>query len=794
MRPSKTGLKLHKNNPQSRTRPTIGLITDWIDDQYQLDILNGINDLAIERDVNLFCFEGGALHAKNTWEARGNMVYQLASDENVDGLIIGSLGSFADIQEIIRFSNKYQPLPLVSINFEIPGIPLCFIDDYGIRDLILHLIKVHGYRKFAFIKSPGTKRYRIFLETLAEFKIPIDENRIVDGDYTTTSGEEAVKTLLDERQVQFDAIIACNDAMAAGALQELKARGIKVPGEVAVVGFDNFDIGIYSSPGLTTVGASIYELGRRTAEILLDLLAGKETPMIEIIPTQLIIRESCGCGSWVTGDAAFNYKSGLKTSPEAVISSLKGNREFIIAEIAKNTQPLFFDNKRINIAEMITKLFDTFLSDLADPPKNIFFEAWDEILEYLFNMKDYLDSRHQVITEFRNLVWPYLQNRQILLKAGELLQQAQMMLNEKTLIMEISTHREMVQANRALGFLREKLLASADTDQAMALLANTLPELGIKSCYLVMFEGKKLEKARLILAYDEHGRKDTQAKRVFASHTLLPGSIFNYERRFTMLTVALNLTLPQLGFILFEMGPPDGRFYSELRRIIGSTIQTAILFQQIWKLAERLRIKKEQLSNNLAQSKKVIIGFIQAIALTVEIRDPYTAGHQHRVAELAAAIAAQMKLTPDQIEGIRLAGIIHDLGKISVPSEILNKPGRLTPLELSFIKNHPEIAYQILKNIDFPWPIAQIILQHHEKIDGSGYPYGLKGPNILLESKILTVADVVEAKISYRTYRAALSLESALQEIEEKQGILYDPEVVKECITLFRVGGFQFIS
>jgi HD-GYP domain-containing protein (c-di-GMP phosphodiesterase class II)/DNA-binding LacI/PurR family transcriptional regulator len=792
MRSSIIGLKQQRTVPAARTRPTIGLITDWIDDQYQLDILNGINDLAKERDANLLCFEGGALYAENALEARGNIVYELANHENVDGLIIGPLGIFASLNEVIRFSEKYQPLPLVSINFEIPGVPLCVIDDYGIRELVVHLIEAHGYRNFAVIKSPGTKRYDIFRETLAEFRIPADENLIVQGDYTMASGEQAVKILLDQRRAKFEAIIACNDAMAVGALRELKARGIKVPGEVAVVGFDNFDIGIYSSPPLTTVGASIYELGRRAAEILLDLLAGKKTPLLEVVPSQLIIRESCGCNPRVADKSTFYYHSGSERCPEAVISSLISNHEIMVAKIVESIQPLFFNIKRINIRNGITRLLDTFRADLAKPQNNTFLITWAEILDSVLNMKDYLNSWHRVLSELRSLVWPYLQNRQILIKARDLLEQAQIILNEKTLFMEISTHREIVQANRELSFLREKLLASADEEQAMELLAHTLPELGIKSCYLVMFEGNKQEKARLILAYDEHGRKGEHEKRVFASHTLLPDTLRAYERRFTMLAVAINLTISQLGFILFEMGPPDGRFYSELRRIIGSTIQTALLFQEIWKLANRLRVQKEHLSSNLSQSRRVIVGFIEAIALTVETRDPYTAGHQHRVAELAAAIAAQMKLPPDRIEGIRMAGTIHDLGKISVPSEILNKPGQLTPLELSFIKNHPEIAYQILKNIDFPWPIARIILQHHEKIDGSGYPYGLKGANILLEAKILAVADVVEAKISYRTYRAALSLENALAEIEEKQGLLYDPEVVKECIKLFRVNGFQF--
>jgi len=185
-------------------------------------------------------------------------------------------------------------------------------------------------------------------------------------------------------------------------------------------------------------------------------------------------------------------------------------------------------------------------------------------------------------------------------------------------------------------------------------------------------------------------------------------------------------------------------------------------------------------------------GIIHAMTRTVEARDPYTAGHQQRVATLAVAIAMEMNIPQDQIEGIRMAGMIHDLGKISVPAEILSKPTRLTDIEFALIKAHPRVGYDILQEIDFPWPIALMVLQHHEKINGSGYPQGLSGEDILLEARILCVADVVEAMASHRPYRPALGIEKALDEISKNRKVLYDPEVADACLRLFKEKGFEF--
>jgi putative nucleotidyltransferase with HDIG domain len=184
--------------------------------------------------------------------------------------------------------------------------------------------------------------------------------------------------------------------------------------------------------------------------------------------------------------------------------------------------------------------------------------------------------------------------------------------------------------------------------------------------------------------------------------------------------------------------------------------------------------------------QRVIDGIIYAISLVVETRDPYTAGHQRRVAELARAIAGELSLSEWQSLGVHVAGLLHDIGKIAVPSEILSKPGKINQYEFSIIKSHCRVGWEILQRIDFPWPVTKAVLQHHERLDGSGYPEGLMGDNIVLEAKILGVADVVEAMSSHRPYRPALGLGAALQEISQGSGALYDAEVVAACLRLLK--------
>lgn len=210
-------------------------------------------------------------------------------------------------------------------------------------------------------------------------------------------------------------------------------------------------------------------------------------------------------------------------------------------------------------------------------------------------------------------------------------------------------------------------------------------------------------------------------------------------------------------------------------------------------ITERKRWE-EELKQSYEKLRKSLEGTVNALAAISENRDPYTAGHQQRMSYLACAIAREMGLSDDQIEGIRVAGILHDIGKIAVPIEILIKPGKLTTLEMSIIKTHPQVGYDILKMIEFPWPVAQIVLQHHERINGTGYPQGLSKNNIILEARIISIADIVEAMSYRRPYREAHGLQEALKELIEGKDVYYDPEVVEVCVKLFQEKKFQFYA
>jgi putative two-component system response regulator len=215
--------------------------------------------------------------------------------------------------------------------------------------------------------------------------------------------------------------------------------------------------------------------------------------------------------------------------------------------------------------------------------------------------------------------------------------------------------------------------------------------------------------------------------------------------------------------------------------------------------AKILRIAREkkilwQLQQSLTRVKELFENTVGALASTLEKRDPYTAGHQQRVGYLACALAQEIGMPVERIEGLRLASFVHDIGKIGVPSEVLSKPGKLSEVEMDLIRVHSQIGYDILKCIDFPWPIAEMVLQHHERLNGSGYPQGLFDQKILLEAKIIGVADVIEAMNSHRPYRPALGLSVALEEIYKNKGVLYDGEIVDACIRLFTEKDFKFES
>ena len=255
------------------------------------------------------------------------------------------------------------------------------------------------------------------------------------------------------------------------------------------------------------------------------------------------------------------------------------------------------------------------------------------------------------------------------------------------------------------------------------------------------------------------------------------------------------LSLGFLTIVSKEMEAEDElkKHHDRLEEVVHErTAALTILNEQLkQEIAER-KLAEEKLQQSYLKLQKNLDEIVCAMSLTAEKRDPYTAGHQKRTTELAMALAGELGLSEHQIKGIQMAGLIHDMGKISIPAEILSKPCQLNEVEIQLVRRHPQAAFEILKKIEFPWPVDLIVLQHHEKMDCSGYPQGLAGEEILLEARILCVADVVESIESHRPYRPGLGIDKALEEISINRGILYDQDVVDACLRLFKEKGFQY--
>jgi putative nucleotidyltransferase with HDIG domain len=276
-----------------------------------------------------------------------------------------------------------------------------------------------------------------------------------------------------------------------------------------------------------------------------------------------------------------------------------------------------------------------------------------------------------------------------------------------------------------------------------------------------------------------------------------PDPRWNPIRAIAAIPIAYNgYVAGEIGFVHTEAGKQfnndDMIALTQFAALANTALTNAKLSSLAQQAHDERTVLEEQLRKKNDQLHETFISVVNALASAIEMKDPYTAAHQRWVTRLACAVAGEMGLGKEQVEGLRMAGLTHDIGKMNVPTEFLIKPGLLSEIEYETIKVHPQSGYDIVKQIAFPWPVAQIILQHHERMDGSGYPQGLAGTEILLEARILAVADVAEAMASHRPYRDAHGLKLAIEEISHNRGILYDPEAVDACLRVFQEKGFTF--
>lgn len=592
----------------------LGLLLEHVEAGYLSAILDGINAAVEEQDVNLLCFTGGGLLGRPNipFDSQRNILYEMSNSTNVSGLIImGSVGTYVSNRELRKFHHKYQPLPTVSIGTPLENIFNVVVDNNkGLRDALFHLTDVHNYKRIAFIRGPENVpeaqiRYDIYKDVLSKRNLPLESDLVTQGNFAFDTGSEAIRVLLDDRKVGFDVVVAANDNMALGALEELQARGILVPYKVAVVGFDDIKQSRNSIPSLTTVRQPLFEMGKQAVEILLSQIADEIVSEQVVLPTELIVRRSCGC---------FNIADTERKEPakidkgKSLKQTLITERETIFAELVQ-ILPL----STSLASEWVGQILDSFFTDLKGESEDLFLSTLDKVLRLLIKKEGDLNSGQMIISILHGYMMSSRKDDNQTLQAERLLRKAQVFIGEEERKVWTQQIQRRERQNVELRTISQSLITTFDIEKLIEVIADSLPRLDIPSCYLVLYENPQAysypqptpEWSRLILAYDKKQRMILESNgRRFRSHLLLPDGILAQNRRYTMIIAPLYFQDEQIGFILFERGQQAGDIYEILRGQISSALKGALLLKAHKQAEEKIRQHRDQL-DELVQERTV---------------------------------------------------------------------------------------------------------------------------------------------------------------------------------------------
>jgi DNA-binding LacI/PurR family transcriptional regulator/signal transduction histidine kinase len=582
-------------NGLSSRRPTIGLLVNQVVSGLNSGYLwSGVLETAQERGVNLLGFAGGHLNDPYEFNACSNVLYELIDKERVDGLVVwaSSLASYIGPEAIRQFCDRYRPLPIVSIGMALEGIPSVVLDSYqGMRDAIVHLVEVHGRRRVAFIHGPeghrdAIERYRAYCDVLREYGLPFIPD-LVSPPYgwAEQGGVDAIRVLFDERQARPDAVVAVNDRLAFGALQALRMRGVHVPDDVALVGFNNEPVCRLVTPPLTTVPLRAYERGGQAAQMLLALIEGEQVPEQVSLPTRLIVRQSCGCLDPAVvqakasppffppygGDREGDFPPCGGDRGRGDWKALTPQREQIIRDMEQALEAAD------GVPQQVAPLLDAFLAELQGGVPGIFLSTLENGLRQVTEVGGNVVAWQRAASEMRRHLLPGLQgDPRALLYAEDLWHQARVVIGERS--RRVETYRGW-QANRQadrLHHIGEALTVALNVPELMDILARELPQLGIARCYLCLYEDpdKPDGWARLVLAYDEAGRVELEADGWrFPSRHLVPGELLSPDKQYSLVITPLYFRQEQLGFILLDGTSLRGNVTQVLRDHISSALK-----------------------------------------------------------------------------------------------------------------------------------------------------------------------------------------------------------------------------
>ncbi|MBN1979347.1 MAG: substrate-binding domain-containing protein [Anaerolineae bacterium] len=619
----------HKQKKHDQ-RPTIGFLTHEIWGTFGSLFWSGIINATEEQDANLICFPGGNLRPAQKNPA--NVVYDLASAHNVDGLVISasSLSSFMELEDFRAFCEHFRPLPIVNLAATLEGIPAALVDNYqGMRDVLTHLVDAHSCRRIAFIPGPqgnaeGEERYRAYTDTLNDYDIPFDPDLVAPpGDWNPSSGRHAIHVLLDQRGKQFDAVVAANDRMAAGVLEALQARGLSVPDDVIVTGFDDSEEAWFLTPPLTTARQPMREQFRQATKMVLAQIRGERVPEQVIVPTELVVRQSCGClDSSVMQATAIPITTTESTLEETLIA----RRDDILREMTH-----VIANRAVHLpVGWASHLLDKFAVGMKKKSVDDFLLTLDRTLHQATASGSNVADWREVLAVMRRYTSPHLDQEE-LLWAEYLCQKANVIIGEAARRIDMRQAWQKMEQARLLGNIEADLITAFDVKRLTDVLTERLPTLDIPSCYLSLYEGPAVPGnwARLILAYKEQERVTLEADGLrFPSRHLMPERFWPRERRYHFVVEPLYFQDQQLGFAVFEARSRDGDVYEMLRRGLSSALQGTLLVQRV-----------QERSAELTRQQYILDTFMESVPDRIYFKDL-----ESRITRANKAHAAKMGL------------------------------------------------------------------------------------------------------------------------------------------------------
>ncbi len=626
-----SGFQRHSVNQGQRAIPTIGMLCGSLDTAYIADIWKGVVEAAHHHRVNLLCFRDDKMPVSSLkdrrFDAPYETLYEMVDEELIDGLlVIGPDVVQGGDDEVRRLCASYAPLPLMTIATSFPGIPGILTDNArGLQDVTRHLIDVHGYRRIAYMKLPidtdeVRQRYDAYLGVLQDADIASDPHLVIQGGYETIDGERAVRMLLDDRGLQpgqdFDAIVAANDFSAVGAMQELQKRGMRVPYDVAVIGYDDTDVARLTIPPLTTVKQPIYELGYRAVELMLAGLSGDDIPELTVLPTLAVVRLSCGCvfdsvTHVIQAAPEASDRSGM--DPKVLVDALTPHYDEFCVEIVR----LLVHHDEQEARNWIDDLLRALISDVAvvdditvaddraitdggvSGTASRFLQTLDDILLRFKRYGGDVGVWHRVPTLMRRYGTPYLDDA-ALARAENLWQQARVLITDTVeRVFTDQLWQEEQQLYESLD-ASQNLSKAQNVESILQSLAEGLAYLRIPSGFLSLYEVPEDPNgfSRLMLAYhastgqDLSDRIDVTPKgRRFLSRQLLPDNDFPHDRPVCLLVGALFFDAERLGHVVFEIGPLNGDIYETFCRQLSSALKSEQLLQAHLRAREILALQ-----------------------------------------------------------------------------------------------------------------------------------------------------------------------------------------------------------